>query len=338
MIWQYSNYQTSGREVVRQLQSSLGLHQNDQVSANTGAYFRARIRFDFRILESALTLSARAADNLTQSLNILQQRRFFAIDGSTLTLADSPENRASFPPIQTVDATGFPMMRIGLLSSLSSGAVIGCSHGSLEISELALLKQLTPEFRKGDVLVGDKAYGCYPAITWLQQLGVDFIGRTTRKVKPSEATEKFSQDDWLTPWKRGAKPSPWMSAEEWNALPETFTVRVIQSSIQLKGFRTQSITIVTTLLDPIAYPSKEILEAFHRRWRIEMTIDDLKTTLKMETLQGKSPNVVVKELLIGLIVHNFIRCTMAQAARKHHVPLDRISFKGCVDTHDSSPM
>jgi len=98
-----------------------------------------------------------------------------------------------------------------------------------------------------------------------------------------------------------------------------------------KGFRVRRLTVVTTLLDPELYPAQEILQAYLRRWRLEMCLDDLKTSLQMECLRGRTPQMVCKELYTRLIAHNLIRCTMAQAAAEHRVPLERISFKGSLD-------
>ena len=62
-----------------------------------------------------------------------------------------------------------------------------------------------------------------------------------------------------------------------------------------------------------------------------MCLDDLKTTLKMEFLRARSPQMAQKERLMRLIAHSLIRCTAAQAATEHRVALERISFKGSVD-------
>lgn len=93
----------------------------------------------------------------------------------------------------------------------------------------------------------------------------------------------------------------------------------------------RQLTVLTTLLDPKLYPAQAILEAYLRRWRLEMCLDDLKTTLHMEFLRSRSPEMVQKEMYARLIAHNLIRCTMAKAAAEHHQPLERISFKGSID-------
>jgi hypothetical protein len=89
--------------------------------------------------------------------------------------------------------------------------------------------------------------------------------------------------------------------------------------------------LVTTLLDAQLYPAEQLLAAYARRWRLELCLDDLKTTLGLETLKCLSPAMAQKELLVGLIAHNLLRCVMAEAVQTHDVPLERISFKGALD-------
>jgi hypothetical protein len=62
-----------------------------------------------------------------------------------------------------------------------------------------------------------------------------------------------------------------------------------------------------------------------------MCLDDLKTSLQMETLRGRTPATLQREMFARLIAHNLVRCTMAQAASQHGVPLERLSFKGSLD-------
>ena len=51
----------------------------------------------------------------------------------------------------------------------------------------------------------------------------------------------------------------------------------------------------------------------------------------MEALRCQSPEMVQKELLAYLVAHNLVRCVMAEAVARYHVPLERISFKGSLD-------
>jgi hypothetical protein len=181
--------------------------------------------------------------------------------------------------------------------------------------------------------MGDRGFGNFVLLALLQNLkrDIDFIGRSARGVDGRRRLKRLGKGDWLMTWKKGANPSLWLPLLEWAGLPGEITVRTVRGSCFVKGFRVRQLTVVTTLLDPQLYPAQEILQAYARRWRLEMCLNDLKTSLEMEMLRGRSPQMVQKEIYARLIAHNLIRCTMAQAATEHAVALDRISFKGTLD-------
>lgn len=154
---------------------------------------------------------------------------------------------------------------------------------------------------------------------------------STRQLDGRRRTRRLGRDDWLMRWEKGARPSPWLTAAEWLGLPMELTMRVVRGRVACKGFRVREVMVVTTLLDASLYPREEILRAYLRRWRLEMGLDDLKTTLQLERLGGRSPQMARQEVYARLIGHNLVRWTMAQAARAHEVDLERVSFKGTLD-------
>jgi hypothetical protein len=333
-LWQSLNPAASGREVVRQLQALFSLEGGPLISEEDGAYCRARARLPLDQFAKALTATAQFADQLATAVTVLQGRPLKVIDGSALTLlADTPKNRAAYPSLQCQPGQpSFPMLRFVVVFSLLSGAILAAAQGSLAVSELSLLAQLSRQLVKGDILIGDRGFGCFPVLALLQHTwGVDFIGRTTRRIDGRRRRQRLGHNDWLVAWKKGITASPWMKPDQWAALPDTLPVRAVKGSLQRKGFRVRQVIVITTLLDPQAYPAQEILAAYLRRWRLEMCLDDLKTTLGMESLRNRSPEMAQQELSLRLIAHNLVRCTMAQAATEHHLPPERISFKGSLD-------
>jgi hypothetical protein len=333
-LWQNLNPEASCREVVRQLQALFSLENAAQISEEDGAYCRAKARLPLAQFPKALATTARFADQLVPVPGLLRARSLKVIDGSALTLlADTKGNRAAYPAVQCQPGQPtFPMMRFVVFFSLLSGAILAAAQGSLAVSELSLLAQLASHLVKGDILMGDRGFGYYPVIAWLQHTqGVDFIGRTRRTIDGRHRLKRMGRNDWLIQWKKGCKASPWMSPLQWQELPPTLTLRAVKGSLYQKGFRVRQVTVITTLLDPQQYPAHEILYAYLRRWRLEMCLDDLKTTLRLESLRSRTPEMAQKELYMRLIAHNLVRCTMAQAAAEHNVPLDRISFKGSLD-------
>lgn len=331
-LWQSLHPEASCREVVRQLQALFRLEDGPPLSQADGAYCRARARLPLSQFPKALAASAKAADQHAPAMTLLQGRCLRAIDGSALTLADTPKNRKAYPPLQCPDGPAFPMMRLVVLFSLVSGALVALAQGSLALSELSLLTGLAGQLAKGDILLGDSYFGCYPVIALLQHSwGVDVISRPKRKTDGRRRLRRLGPNDWLVEWKKGAKASPWLSAAQWAGLPESLTLRIVKGSLYQKGFRVRQATVVTTLVEPHLYPAREILLAYLRRWRLEMCLDDLKTTLRLDTLRSRSPEMAQKEVYPRLIAHNLVRCAMAQAALEHHTPLERISFKGSLD-------
>lgn len=107
---------------------------------------------------------------------------------------------------------------------------------------------------------------------------------------------------------------------------------MIRFSLAVPGFRAHAVTLVTTLLDPVAYPAEELARLYARRWQIELWFRDRKTAMGREVLRGKSPKLGHKELGMFFIAYNLIRCLMAEAGAIHEGPMERLSFKGTGDS------
>ena len=142
---------------------------------------------------------------------------------------------------------------------------------------------------------------------------------------------RLAGNDGLLVWTKGCQQSKILTVQEWGLLPAQITVRIIRFKATLRGFRTRRITLVTTLLDAALYPAAEIAALYARRWRLELCLRDLKTTMGMDELLCKSPDMAEKELYAYLMAHHLIRCVMAEAVAQHSVDLERLSFKGTVD-------
>ncbi len=333
MLWQALNPAASGREVVRQLQALFDLENGPELSEGDGAYCQAKGRLPLAPFPRALRATAQQADRLVSAPGPLQGRPVKAVNGSTFAVQDTPKNRAAYPPIEPTETPTFPLVRCVVLFSWLSGSILAAAQGAWAISELALLHALAGELAAGDIIIGDRGFGNLPVIAWLYYcLKVDFIGRTTRRIDGRRRIKRLAHNDWLVRWKKsGSAQAPWCTALERACLPKEMTLRALKGSCYRKGFRVRQVTIVTTLLDPELYPAEALLEAYLRRWRLEMCLDDLKTTLHLEFLRSRTPEMAQKEMYTRLIAHNLIRCTMAKAAAEHQKPLERISFKGSID-------
>lgn len=333
-LWQILNPHTACREVVRQLQALLLLRGGPAISPEDGAYCRARGRLPADLLPQVLQATAQHAQRLAPEPGegFLRNRPLKVLDGTSVTLPDTPENRQAYPMVQaTYDGVGFPMMRLVVLFGLASGAVLAMLSGNLYTSEWRLFHLLLRQLAPADIALGDRGFGHFLILHLLQNVGVDFIGRSARKVDGRRRLGRLGPNDWLVQWRRPCKSSALLSAQQWAHVPLHRIVRIVRGSLWRPGYRVRQVTLVTTLLDPTLYPAEQILQAYARRWRLELCFDDLKTTLGMEMLSCKSPQMAQKEVSMHLIAHNLMRLIMAQAAQTYQVPLERISFKGTLD-------
>src|SRR4051812_11622899 len=127
-------------------------------------------------------------------------------------------------------------------------------------------------------------------------------------------------------------PSETVTAQEWSLLPEILTLRLVRFRIDIPGFRTRQVTLVTTLLDSERYPPEALSALYFRRWAMELGLRNLKITLQMDQLSCKNPENLEREIRMHFLVHNLVRRLMLEAARRHRVPLERVSFAGSLAT------
>ncbi len=333
LVWQMLKPKTSCREVVRHVQALFRLSGGPRVSQKDSAYVQARFRLPAERMEKALSATAQNADRLAGHGGCLGNRPVKVVDASTLQLPDTHSNQKAYPqPSSQKKGCGFPVIRLLALLSLNSGAIVKVITDSLKHHELSLFHRLWGCLLKGDIVLGDRAYGEFTTAAALPRLGVDLVARLhhQRKVDFRKA-KRFGKNDGLFAWRKGYQQTRLLSAAEWNALPDEIHVRIIRFRATIRGFRGRRVTLVTTLLDPKLYPAEEIIALYARRWSMELSFRNIKSTMGLEWLECKSPRMAGKELLACLIAYNIIRCVMAEAAEFHGVELERISFKGAVD-------
>jgi hypothetical protein len=113
----------------------------------------------------------------------------------------------------------------------------------------------------------------------------------------------------------------------YNALPDSITVREVRFRVEQPGFRTRSVVVVTTILDPGQATREELASLFRARWNNELDLRSIEVTLQMDMLRCKTPGLVRKENWAHVLAYDLIRTVMAQAATREGVSPRSISFK-----------
>jgi hypothetical protein len=296
-------------------------------SSNTAAYCKARARLPRTMIS---TLSRRTGELVAGAVSdgwLWQRRRVLLADGTTATLPDTEANQDAYPqPPSQREGLGFPKMRLVTLLCLASGALLDAAEGPCEgkgSDEQTLFRGLLGNLVAGDVLLGDAYFPTYFLLCELLRLGVDGLFEqygARRRSTDFSTGERLGTEDHLIVWTKPKRPH-WMTPQEYAVVPERLTVRELYVGGKI---------LVTTFLCPKETPKGMLKALYWRRWNVELDIRNIKTTLGMEQLRCRTPEMARKELWVYLLAYNLIRLLMAQAALLADQVPRQLSFKHTV--------
>jgi len=333
-LWQALNPAAPCRGAVQQILALSCVTDEKSIDAGSSAYCQARARLPLSTLVRAREQAAEQAQKLLpQDLRQWRSWHPKVLDGTTLSLADTTQNQGAYPQSASQKpGCGFPLMRLVGVFSLATGALLGYAKGNQHAGELSLLFRLRERFAPRDLLLADRGFASYVVLALFDLMGVACLFRLHR-ARPHDLRQgqRLGKQDRLSVWRKPNEKPRYLPRSLWNRIPKELVVRVLRVELRVPGFRTQSVTLVTTLSDAGKYPAAELAQLYLQRWRIELWWRHLKTTMGMEVLRCLSPAMVHKELEMYLIGYNFIRCLITEAAVTHHQPVEQISFKGTVD-------
>jgi hypothetical protein len=302
-------------------------------SPNTASYCNARTRVPTAVLRS---LARRTAQQLQTGLPEgwkWNGRSVFIADGSHVSMPDTPENQASYPqPEVQQPGIGFPLARLAVLLSLATGTCHDLAIAPYQgkgTGETTLLRQLYDALSPGDVVVADALFDNYFLACELRQRGIELVARVQAERVGSRTVESRPDGDVIV-WQRPNKPRG-MSGEQYRSYPESLTMRQVSVDARGKDNRAAQFKVVTTILDA-SIGGGQIGELYERRWDGEVDIRSIKSTMKMDVLRCKTPEMVRKEIWTHLLAYNLLRTVMAVAAHENGLEPRAISFKGAKQT------
>ena len=300
----------------------------------TGPYCKARQRLPESLLRRLVRETGRAVHGPSPAAWRWKGRRVKVVDGTTVSMPDTAENQAAYPQ-QTAQAPGlgFPIARLVVVFSLACGTVIDAALGRYQgkqAGETALLRGLDAALEPGDVLLGDRCYGGWFDLALLQDRGVDAVVRLHQQRRCDfRRGRRLGPNDHVVEWAKPAQRPAWLDEATYARLPERLVVREVRVRVTQAGFRTRSVVVVTTLVDP-AVGAADVAALYRARWHAELDLRSLKVPLALDVLRCKSPAMVRKEVWARLIAYNLIRAVMARAALDLGGEPRELSFKGAL--------
>lgn len=317
------------------------------VSFTGAAYCAARARLPLALFEDLLQHVCDALFPELQTTGRWRGHRTWSLDGSSFSMSDTPELQDYFgQPSGQAKGCGFPVAHILALFHAGTGLLMRVVASPMRTHDMRHTALMHAELDEGDILLADRGFASFAhlALLFLRKMHAVFrchqkqivnfrVGRKhTGHSKPkkglprSRYVRRLGRWDQLVEYRKPKTKPVWMDDATWATLPETLLVRELRYLTSQRGHRTKVVTLVTTLLDPEAYPAAALADLYLSRWQIETNFRHLKTTMGMEILHCKSVAGVLKELYMFAIAYNLVRLVMLEAARRQQVPLDRISF------------
>ncbi len=295
-------------------------------NANTNAYCMARQRLPQEMIRALARRTAAGLTARTPEAWCWRGRAVKLVDGSTTLMADTPENQRMFPQHgQQSRGAGFPIARLVGVISLAHGAVLDCAMGPYQgkgTGEYGLFRRIKDCFVPGDVMLGDSYYASYFLIADLLARGVDFVfERHGARKTDFRAGARLGTRDHVVRWSRPQARPEWMSEPQYERFPRELMLREVKVGKKV---------LVTSFLKPREVCKRELDRLFRMRWHVELDLRNIKTTLGMEKLSCKSPQMCEKELWVYMLAYNLIRLLMAQAAALAGVLPRQLSFKHTV--------
>jgi hypothetical protein len=297
-------------------------------STATGAYCRARARLPEAMVAD---LARYLGDLIDQQVPLAwrwQGRRVRIVDGTTLSMPDTPENQRDFPQQGgQKPGLGFPICRLVGITCLSSGVLVNAATGRFQGKggdEKTLLRSLQDTFTSGDIILADAFFATYFFIAAMQVKGVDIVMMqhgTRKKSTDFRRGRRLGGRDHVIVINKPKIQPGWMSEAEYDAAPSTLTIREFKAGKHI---------MVTTLLCEKDVTKTALTALYKSRWNVELDIRNIKETMSMGILRSKTPAMVKKEIWVYLLAYNLIRLMMAQSAELADIAPRTISFKHCI--------
>ena len=302
------------------------------LSETSGAYADARTRLKLKTVEF---FAQRVCDSLIQASPRSSNGRYeFTLDGTTMTLAPTPELKAAFPP--ATNQHGESVWPVALLlvahevqSSCALPPEIGPMYGENNTSEGKLAQRMAKRLPRGSLVMADAGFGIFGVAYPVVEEGHRILFRLTKSrfkalVRQAALIEHWEgQATYRLHWTPSAK-----DRRSHPELPEDASLEVLLHEVPLEN---ETLYLVTTL--PVN--SEQAAARYARRYDVEHDIRDVKVTLDTERIRGKSVEMVQKELLTSLVAYNLVIQFRRQAAKLADVAPRRLSFTGVWNTFES---
>jgi hypothetical protein len=296
------------------------------------AWCQARTRLPEKVLLELIRRRARQCRRRFGNIHRWHGRWVFRGDGSTVSMPDEPALVKAFGYAKTRHGPSrFPVARITFLELAGLNVVWNYRIGRYTTSEEAQLYDMWDTLPTGCICLLDRKFCSFYNLAKLRQRRIDVVTPLNARRDPHKLIRQgqpLGKDQWRVP----LTPAPQLRRKYADStLPKVLWVRLIRVRY-CRGDSQRELWLITTLMDPKQYSRAQIARLYRTRWGVEGRIGELKTTLQMNVLRGKSPAAVRREVASIILGHSLVWTLIHESAQATHTPARDISFAGAVKT------
>jgi Transposase DDE domain len=221
-----------------------------------------------------------------------------AIDGTTMTIPDSPRNLAAYSKqAGNHGGSGYPLLRLVALVACGTRTIIDAVFGPTSCGELDYTRRLRRSLHAGMLVLLDRNFDVAALIGQLAATKAHLLVRlkSSRKLP---VLARFPDGSYLS--QIGA-----------------VQVRVIECEITIAtsaARHTGVYRLATTLLDHRQHPAAALVTLYHRRWEIETAYLELKSSiLGGRVLRARTPSGLAQEVYALLTCYQLLRIAITDA-------------------------
>jgi Insertion element 4 transposase N-terminal/Transposase DDE domain len=225
-----------------------------------------------------------------------------AVDGTLMTVADSPANLAVYRK-QRGGPTGggsYPTLRLLALVACGTRTVIDAVFGPTSAGETTYAADLVRSLRAGMLLLADRNFGSGPLARKIAEAKADFLirVRTGNSAPKLPVLQRLPDGSWLSRF--GGVPV--------RVIDATWTVTTSTGRV------TSDCRLVTTLTDTTRFTASDLAVLYHERWEVETAYLELKSTiLGGRVLRARTPDGTEQEAYALLVTYQALRTAIADA-------------------------
>lgn len=321
-LFSSASYEEVVRSLVEGLAWESGWKHRWEIPTKS-AIFQARERLGPEVMEALFGRACVPLGTTGIPGAFYRRWRLVSLDGTTLDVADTPENDRVFgrPGSGRGEGKGaFPQLRMVALAECGTHALFAAALGAYSTGEPTLARQLADQAGPDMLVLADRGFTAHPLFSAFARSGADLLWRAKdNAVLP--VLERLGD---------GSFRSELVASDDKRSRKDVMAVRVVEYTLDDPG-RPDSqdrYRLVTTIADPEAAPADDLAALYPERWEFETTLDELKTHARgaRVVLRSKTPQGVRQEAWGYLCTHYAIRALMTTVADDHGIDPDRVSF------------